>query len=193
VGKSVAIIGAGGIGFDVAEFLVSDGPSLSLDPQAFAKHWGIDFSVEARGGIAGVHREKEPSPREVFLLQRSATKLGANLGKTTGWIHRTQMKDKKVKLLNSVNYLKIDDQGLHIEINHKKQLLAVDHVVICAGQEPLRELYDALLKAQAKQTTTTTTNTTTNRKTHLIGGAEVAAELDAKRAIHQGTTLAAGL
>ncbi|MEO5970082.1 MAG: NADPH-dependent 2,4-dienoyl-CoA reductase [Bdellovibrionia bacterium] len=179
VGKSVAIIGAGGIGFDVAEFLVSEGDSMSLDPKAFAKHWGIDFTVSARGGIAGVQREKEPSPREVYLLQRSDTKLGANLGKTTGWIHRTQMKDKKVTLLNSVKYSKIDNDGLHIEIKGEKRVLNVDHVVICAGQESLRELFDSLSASKAK--------------IHLIGGADVALELDAKRAIHQGTTVAAGL
>jgi 2,4-dienoyl-CoA reductase (NADPH2) len=179
IGKSVAIIGAGGIGFDVAEFLVSDSHALSLDPQVFAKHWGIDLTVSARGGVAGVQRVKEPSPRQVYLLQRSDSKLGANLGKTTGWIHRTQMKDKKVVLLNSVEYVKIDDEGLHIQVKGQAQVLAVDHVVICAGQEPLRELFDSLSNSKSK--------------IHLIGGADVAVELDAKRAIRQGTTVAAGI
>jgi len=184
VGKSVAIIGAGGIGFDVAEFLTSESHALSLDPQVFAKHWGIDLTVSARGGIAGVPRVKEPSPRQVYLLQRSDTKPGAGLGKTTGWIHRAQMKDKNVTLLNSLEYLKIDDEGLHIEMKGKKQTLSVDHVVICAGQEPLRELFDSLSQSSLLNS---------KMKIHLIGGADVAAELDAKRAIHQGTMLAAGL
>jgi 2,4-dienoyl-CoA reductase (NADPH2) len=181
VGKSAAIVGAGGIGFDVAEFLVSEDHHLSRDPQAFAKHWGIDLTVTARGGVTGVKREKELSSREVYLLQRSETKLGANLGKTTGWIHRTQLKDKNVKMMNSVEYLEINDQCLHIRVNGMHQVLAVDHVIICAGQESLRELYDSYSGMAGKT------------QVHLIGGAEIAAELDAKRAIHRGTTLAASL
>ncbi len=191
IGKSVAIIGAGGIGFDVAEFLTSESHSLSLDPIIFAKHWGIDFNGEARGGIAGVKREKEGSPREVYLLQRSDTKLGANLGKTTGWIHRTQMKDKNVILMNSVEYGKIDDEGLHIQVKGKEQVLKVDHVVICAGQESLRDLFDSVSNSLAGAPSTHPSQA--KPKTYLIGGADVALELDAKRAIHQGTTVAAGL
>lgn len=178
-GKKVAIIGAGGIGFDVAEFLTEKDSSLSLNPKEFAKYWGIDIQVQARGGITGVNREIHPPAREVYLLQRGEQKMGEKLGKTTGWIHRAMLKDKNVNMLNSVQYEKIDDEGLHISRFAKKQILPVDTIVICAGQEPLRELQKDLEKA--------------NLKVHLIGGADVAAELDAKRAISQGARLAAAL
>ncbi|SHM86841.1 2,4-dienoyl-CoA reductase [Pseudomonas asturiensis] len=181
VGHSVAVIGAGGIGFDVSEFLVHQGVATSLDREAFWKEWGIDITLEARGGVAGIKPEVHAPARQVFLLQRKSSKVGDGLGKTTGWIHRTGLKNKRVQMLNSVQYLKIDDAGLHIRIGEEgeEQLLPVDNIVICAGQDPLRELYDDLVAAQ--------------QNVHLIGGADVAAELDAKRAIDQGSRLAAGL
>ncbi|MGY2288593.1 oxidoreductase [Pseudomonas sp. SDO528_S397] len=181
VGQRVAVIGAGGIGFDVSEFLVHQGTATSLDRDAFWKEWGIDTQLQARGGVAGIKPEPHAPAREVFLLQRKASKVGDGLGKTTGWIHRTGLKNKQVQMLNSVEYLKIDDAGLHIRIGAEgePQVLAVDNVVICAGQDPLRELQAALVAA--------------GQNVHLIGGADVAAELDAKRAINQGSRLAAEL
>lgn len=180
VGLSVAVIGAGGIGFDVSEFLVHQGVSTSLDRTAFWKEWGIDTALEARGGVAGIKPELHAPARQVFLLQRKASKVGDGLGKTTGWIHRTGLKNKQVQMLNSVEYLRIDDAGLHIRIGEgEEKVLPVDNIVICAGQDPLRELYDGLVEA--------------GQSVHLIGGADVAAELDAKRAIDQGSRLAAGL
>lgn len=180
VGGSVAVIGAGGIGFDVSEFLVHQGVSTSLDRGAFWKEWGIDTTLEARGGVLGIKPELHAPARQVFLLQRKASKVGDGLGKTTGWIHRTGLKNKQVQMLNSVEYLRIDDAGLHIRIGEgEEKLLPVDNIVICAGQDPLRELYDGLVEA--------------GQSVHLIGGADIAAELDAKRAIDQGSRLAAGL
>ncbi|WP_338509744.1 NADPH-dependent 2,4-dienoyl-CoA reductase [Pseudomonas poae] len=181
VGGRVAVIGAGGIGFDVSEFLVHQGVSTSLDRDAFWKEWGIDTHLQARGGVAGIKPQPHLPAREVFLLQRKASKVGDGLGKTTGWIHRTGLKNKQVQMLNSVEYLKIDDDGLHIRIGAEgeTQVLAVDNIVICAGQDPLRELHDGLVAA--------------GQSVHLIGGADVAAELDAKRAINQGSRLAAEL
>lgn len=181
VGKSVAVIGAGGIGFDVSEYLVHQGVYTSLDRDAFWDEWGIDTQLQARGGVAGIKPHPHAPARQVFLLQRKATKVGDGLGKTTGWIHRTGLKNKQVQMLNSVEYLKIDDAGLHIRIGAEgeEKLLPVDNVVICAGQDPLRELYDGLQAA--------------GQSVHLIGGADVATELDAKRAIDQGSRLASGL
>lgn len=181
VGRRVAVIGAGGIGFDVSEFLVHQGVATSLYREAFWKEWGIDTTLQARGGVAGVKPEVHAPARQVFLLQRKSSKVGDGLGKTTGWIHRTGLKNKQVQMLNAVQYLKIDDAGLHIRIGEdgEEKLLAVDNVVICAGQDPLRELYDELLNG--------------GQSVHLIGGADVAAELDAKRAIDQGSRLAATL
>lgn len=176
VGKKVAVIGAGGIGFDVSEYLVHSGQSTSQNIPAFMKEWGIDMTLEARAGVEGVSGQVSPPVREVYLLQRKASKVGADLGKTTGWIHRTGLKNKKVNMIASCEYHKIDDAGLHLTIDGQNQVLDVDHVVICAGQEPLRELVDGL-----------------NKTYHLIGGADVATELDAKRAIDQGTRLAIGL
>lgn len=176
VGKSVAIIGAGGIGFDVAEFLTEKDHSLSEDPNEFAAYWGMDFSVRARGGVTGVQRKIPVPLRQVTLLQRKEGKLGEGLGKTTGWIHRTMLKDKGVKMLSAVNYEKIDDQGLHIKIRDMSEVLNVDHIVICAGQESLRELEIPLNEA--------------NVAVSVIGGADLAQELDAKRAIDQGFRLA---
>jgi 2,4-dienoyl-CoA reductase (NADPH2) len=181
VGKSVAVIGAGGIGFDVSEFLVHQGVATSLDRDAFWEEWGIDGALSARGGVAGIKPHPHAPARQVFLLQRKTSKVGDGLGKTTGWIHRTGLKNKQVQMLNSVEYLKIDDAGLHIRIGAEgeEKLLPVDNVVICAGQDPLRELFDGLQAA--------------GQSVHLIGGADVAAELDAKRAINQGSRLAAQL
>ncbi|WNW14134.1 NADPH-dependent 2,4-dienoyl-CoA reductase [Pseudomonas sp. DTU_2021_1001937_2_SI_NGA_ILE_001] len=180
VGRRVAVIGAGGIGFDVSEFLVHQGVSTSLDREAFWKEWGIDIRLQARGGVTGITPQVEPPAREVYLLQRKASKVGDGLGKTTGWIHRTGLKNRQVQMLSSVQYLKIDDAGLHIRVGEGDvTVLEVDNVVICAGQEPLRELYDALVAG--------------GQSVHLIGGADVAAELDAKRAIDQGSRLAAAL
>ena len=180
VGARVAVIGAGGIGFDVSEFLVQQGVATSLDREAFWKEWGIDTRLEARGGVAGIKPEVHAPARQVFLLQRKASKVGDGLGKTTGWIHRTGLKNKQVQMLNSVEYLSIDNDGLHIRIAEgEPQVLPVDNIVICAGQDPLRELQDGLIAA--------------GQNVHLIGGADVAAELDAKRAINQGSRLAAQL
>ena len=180
VGQRVAVIGAGGIGFDVSEYITHDGVSTSLDREAFWKEWGIDLGLEARGGIAGVEPAPQAPARQVYLLQRKKSKVGSGLGKTTGWIHRTGLKNKNVQMLNSVEYLKIDDEGLHISIaGGEPQVLPVDTVIICAGQEPLRELLPELEQGGVK--------------VHLVGGADVAAELDAKRAIDQGSRLAAAL
>ncbi|WP_282268649.1 NADPH-dependent 2,4-dienoyl-CoA reductase [Stenotrophomonas sp. PS02298] len=173
----VAIIGAGGIGFDVGEFLVHEGPSPALDPARWMAEWGVDTSFESRGALA--KPQPEAPARKAWLLQRSPGKPGAKLGKTTGWIHRATLKAKGVKMLGGVEYLGVDDSGLRIRVDGQEQLLDVGTVVICAGQEPRRELADAL---QA-----------TGRSVHVIGGADVAAELDAKRAIDQGSCLAAAL
>ncbi len=177
VGGSVAIIGAGGIGFDVAEYLSHEGESPSENLVNFLKEWGVDQSYEERGALTAP--KPHPSAREIYLLQRSKGKLGARLGKTTGWIHRSSLKKKKVKMIGSVAYQGIDDSGLHITIKNQPQTLAVDHVIICAGQVPLRDLQAPLV---AK-----------GLSVHLIGGADEAAELDAKRAIDQGSRLAARL
>lgn len=173
----VAIIGAGGIGFDVGEFLVHEGPSPALDPARWMAEWGVDTRFESRGALA--RPQPEAPARKAWLLQRSPGKPGAKLGKTTGWIHRATLKAKGVKMLGGVEYLGVDDSGLRIRVDGQEQLLDVGTVVICAGQEPRRELADAL---QA-----------TGRSVHVIGGADVAAELDAKRAIDQGSRLAAAL
>ena len=180
VGQKVAVIGAGGIGFDVSEFITHAGEATSLNREAFWKEWGIDTALDARGGIAGIKAEVHPAAREVFLLQRKKSKVGDGLGKTTGWIHRTGLKNKNVQMLNSVEYVQIDDAGLHIRIaGGEQQVLPVDTVIVCAGQDPLRELQEGLESA--------------GQRVHLVGGADVAAELDAKRAINQGSRLAAEL
>ncbi len=180
VGGRVAVIGAGGIGFDVSEFITHQGESTSLNREAFWKEWGIDLGLEARGGIAGVEPAPHAPARQVYLLQRKKTKVGNGLGKTTGWIHRTGLKNKQVQMVSSVEYLKVDDQGLHVRVaDGEPQLLPVDTVIVCAGQDPLRELQAELEAGGAR--------------VHLIGGADVAAELDAKRAINQGSRLAAEL
>ena len=176
IGARVAIIGAGGIGFDVAEFLSHQGHSTSQNIPAFMKEWGIDMSLNARGGIEGFEAVTPPSPRTIYLLQRKAEGLGKNLGKTTGWIHRLGLIKRGVKMLGGCDYRRIDDAGLHLLVGNEPTVLEVDDVIICAGQEPLRELAEGLSKPF-----------------HLIGGADVASELDAKRAIDQGTRIAATL
>jgi 2,4-dienoyl-CoA reductase (NADPH2) len=177
VGKHVAVIGAGGIGFDVSEYLTHAGESASLVPEKFYAEWGIDPGYAQRGGLR--QPEVETPPRKVHLLQRKSSKVGDGLGKTTGWIHRTGLKARRVGMSSGVNYERIDDAGLHLTVDGQPQLLPVDNVIICAGQDPLRELQQGLLDAGCK--------------VHLIGGADVAAELDAKRAINQGTRLAAAI
>lgn len=179
VGRRVAIIGAGGIGFDVAEFLSHQGSSPSLDRKAFFAEWGVSDPSLHRGGLSPDGPKPEPSAREIILLQRTDGKPGAGLGKTTGWIHRAALRMKKVRMMGGASYDRIDDDGLHIRFKDQPETLNVDHVVICAGQEPRRDLHQALVQAGAS--------------VHLIGGADVAAELDAKRAIDQGTRLAASL
>ncbi|MEM6306828.1 MAG: NADPH-dependent 2,4-dienoyl-CoA reductase [Pseudomonadota bacterium] len=175
VGQSVAIIGAGGIGFDIAEVLLHDGPSTAMNTPAFMAEWGIDMTLKARGGVEGMTPDFPRPKRQVTLLQRKSKKVGAGLGKTTGWIHRANLIKRGVRMLNGVTYDRIDDMGLHITVSDHSQVLAVDTIVICAGQTPFRDLADDLPQA------------------HLIGGADVAAELDARRAIKQGTELALSL
>ncbi|WP_417545743.1 FAD-dependent oxidoreductase [Marinobacter sp.] len=185
VGEKVAVVGAGGIGFDVSEFIVHKGTSAALDTGHFMREWGVDLTVEHRGGILGVTPEVPEPAREVFLLQRKSSKVGKNLGKTTGWIHRTSLKNRKVQMMPGVTYRKIDDKGLHITVTPKgakqgeDRILPVDTIILCAGQEPLRELQSGLEAA--------------GLPVHLIGGSDVAAELDAKRAIDQGSRLAASI
>jgi 2,4-dienoyl-CoA reductase (NADPH2) len=177
VGPRAAIIGAGGIGFDVAEFLAEQPPSPTLEPVRWAHEWGVDRTLSARGGL--VPPAPEAPARQLWLLQRSEGRPGGRLNKTTGWVHRATLKARRVQMLGNVQYQRFDDAGLHILLDGQPQLLPVDNVVICAGQEPARGLADALLEA--------------GMKPHVIGGADVAAELDAKRAIDQGTRLAAAL
>ena len=176
VGQKVAIIGAGGIGFDTSEYLSHAGVASSTDIPTFMQEWGIDMSLSARGGVELVEPKVTPSPREIYLLQRKSSKVGAGLGKTTGWAHRLGLLNKGVTMLNAVEYRKIDDEGLHITAHGEDAVLAVDNIVICVGQEPHRALVEGLEKSY-----------------HLIGGADYAAELDAKRAIAQGTKVAIGL
>jgi 2,4-dienoyl-CoA reductase (NADPH2) len=177
VGKSVAIIGAGGIGFDVAEFITHD-PNHEADTrETFFEEWGIDGNFEARGGIEGIEARPATTVREVYLLQRKASKIGQNLGKTTGWVHRAILQKRGVHMIAGVQYDKIDDAGLHLRLGDEQKVLEVDTVIVAAGQLPLRQLADEL-EGQ-------------NQNVHLIGGADVAAELDAKRAIDQGARLAA--
>lgn len=176
VGKRVAIIGAGGIGFDVAEYLVET-ESLTTSLDKWLEHWGIDKSFANPGALKPA--QIKPAEREVYLLQRKASKVGAGLGKTTGWIHRSSLKNHAVQMINNVSYEKIDDAGLHILMNGELRCLEVDNVIICAGQEPMRDLHQTLIDA--------------GHSVHLIGGADVASELDAKRAIRQGAELATSL
>ncbi|MBD2798065.1 NADPH-dependent 2,4-dienoyl-CoA reductase [Xenorhabdus sp. 18] len=176
VGKRIAIIGAGGIGFDTAEYLSQSGQSTSLSSHAFSHEWGIDRTIRHRGGLQPEGAQAERSPRKIYLLQRKDSKVGESLGKTTGWVHKASLLMRGVTMLNRVQYLKIDDQGLHIRRGDEQQCLDVDNVIICAGQEPLKALCPPL-QAMGKNV-------------HIIGGADIAAELDARRAIAQGTRLA---
>lgn len=182
VGKRVAVIGAGGIGFDVSEFLVHEGESPTENLPEWMKEWGVGDPDETPGGLAPQGPKPHAPARQVTLLQRKADRLGKGLGKTTGWIHRAALKMKNVQMIGGVNYERIDDKGLHISFGEDRenpQIIAVDNVVICAGQLPERSLADALEALGVN--------------CHVIGGADVATELDAKRAINQGTRLAATL
>ncbi len=175
VGERVAVIGAGGIGFDVAAFLTDGGGGV--DTEEFLRRWGVDTDPASRGGLS--EPERPASPRTVHLVQRRTGKVGAGLGKTTGWIHRLELRHRGVEMVAGAEYDRIDDEGLHLTVDGEKRVLDVDTVVVCAGQEPRRDLADELTAA--------------GRAVHLIGGADEAAELDAKRAIDQGTRLAAAL
>ena len=177
VGKRVAILGAGGIAFDVAEYLTQSGESATLNLDDWAAEWGIDRSYSGPGGL--IAPKPETAARQVWVFQRKASKPGAGLGKTTGWIHRATLQRRGVVFLPGVTYDKVDDAGLHVTVNGRQRVFEVDSVVVCTGQEPQRELADALAGAGVE--------------VHLIGGADVAAELDAKRAIKQGTEVAAAL
>lgn len=178
-GDRVAIVGAGGIGFDVAEFLTHQGESPAVNLELWKEEWGVSDPAEHRGGLAPEGASPTPSPRQVTLLQRKAERPGKRLGKTTGWIHRASLMAKGVRMMGGVDYLRIDDEGLHITTKDGPALMACDTVVFCAGQEPDRSLEVAL--------------TQSGLAVHVIGGADVAAELDAKRAIDQGARLAASL
>lgn len=163
IGDKVAVIGAGGIGFDVSELVTQKGPSASLDIDEFMHEWGVDLTVQNRGGVEGVEAHNPEAAREVWLLQRKSSKPGAGLGKTTGWIHRASLQKRNVKMLSGCEYQKVDDLGLHLTVNGESQLLPVDTVIICAGQTPCRDLEDGLKQA--------------GKTVHLIGGADVAASL----------------
>ena len=176
VGERVAIIGCGGIGFDTAMYLSQSGDATRQNIADFCAEWGIDTSLRQPGGLLPGGAQQPKSPRQIVMLQRKASKPGDGLGKTTGWIHRTTLLARGVKMIPAVSYQKIDDAGLHVFIDGEPQLLAVDNVILCAGQEPRRELAEPLRAA--------------GRPLHLIGGCDVAAELDARRAIAQGTRLA---
>lgn len=177
VGERVAVLGAGGIGFDVAEYLTDSGEGASQDPEVYFRHWGVDTAYTGPGGLTAP--ERPAPPRRVHLLQRKTTKVGAGLGTTTGWIHRAELKHRGVVSVAGATYDRIDAEGLHITVDGEQRLVPADTVVLCTGQEPRRDLYEALRAAGVEA--------------HLIGGADVAAELDAKRAIRQGAELAASL
>mgnify|MGYP006076711625 FL=1 len=179
VGKKVAVIGAGGIGFDVTEAITHAGPSAALDVDVFAREWGIDFANHPRGGVTGVEPVVEKSEREVWLMQRKDTPVGRGLGKTTGWTHRLTLNKRGVHMMNAVDYVGIDDRGLHLTMGGQPHTLDVDTIIICAGQESLRILYDELEARGAS--------------VDLVGGAQEAVELDAKAAINQASYLAASI
>jgi 2,4-dienoyl-CoA reductase (NADPH2) len=182
VGKRVAVVGAGGIGFDVSEFLVHEGESPTENLSLWREEWGVGDPAEVRGGLVPQGPQPEPPARAVTLLQRKAERPGKRLGKTTGWIHRAALRMKGVEMLSGVNYERIDAHGLHISFGEAREtpkLIKADTIVLCAGQLSERSLADAL-EAEGVPC-------------HVIGGADVAAELDAKRAIDQGTRLAATL
>ena len=174
VGQRVAIIGAGGIGFDVAEFLVHENTSIGSDVDLFNREWGVDKAYESRGAWAKPDPEKPA--REVIMLQRKASKMGAGLGKTSGWVHRSSLKMKGVEMITGASYEKIDDQGLHITLNAtERRIIECDNIIVCAGQIPCRDLQGELEVAGIP--------------VHLLGGSRRAGELDAKRAIQEGLEL----
>ena len=177
IGERVAIIGAGGIGFDVAELITHSGPSGATDIDVFAKEWGIDFRNPPRGGVTGVEPSVAAASRQVVLMQRKTDAVGKALGRTTGWTHRLTLQRRGVRMVGGVEYVKVDDAGLHTRVGGEDQLFDVDTVIVCAGQLPLRALHDELVAAGVKTT--------------LVGGAYEAVELDAKRAIDQASRLAA--
>ena len=176
IGRRVAIMGAGGIGFDVAALITHSGPSGAMDIDVFAREWGIDFKNHPRGGVTGVASQVATSGREVTLMQRKADSLGKSLGKTTGWTHRATLQRRGVRMVGAVEYLRIDDAGLHARVGGEDRLFEVDTIIVCAGQEPLRTLYDSLVADGVKAS--------------LVGGAFEALEIDAKRAIDQATRMA---
>ena len=177
VDKNVVIIGAGGIGFDVAEFLSHEGKSPALDTDLFLKEWGIDGTNSVRGGL--LKPNPHPSPREITMLQRSESKIGKDLGKTTGWIHRQSLKMKMVTMLNGVSYDKIDEKGIHITINKRRRFIEADTIVVCAGQVSVNLLHEELIKL--------------GKTPHLIGGGKNANKIDAQRAIREGSELGADI
>jgi 2,4-dienoyl-CoA reductase (NADPH2) len=177
IGRRVAIMGAGGIGFDVAELITHAGPSGAVDIEVFAREWGIDFANHPRGGVTGVKSRVASSGREVTLMQRKADALGKTLGRTTGWTHRATLQRRGVRMVGGVDYVRVDDEGLHVRVGGEDRLFEVDTVIVCAGQESLRTLYDDLIALGVTAS--------------LVGGAFEAVELDAKRAIDQASRLAA--
>ena len=181
VGATVAIIGAGGIGFDVAEYLIHD-PAIKLPVSVahWCQEWGVDLA-STQGGLAKPQAPEAPF-RKIYLLQRKISKVGAGLGKTSGWVHRATLQRNGVSMMAGVDYQKIDDQGLHIVVNGEVRVLEVDHVILCAGQDSLTELMPE--PGQEKSA---------GPRFHKIGGAKLAAELDAKRAIKEGAELAVSL
>jgi len=179
VGRNVAVIGAGGIGFDVTDLITHEGPSAALDVDVFAREWGIDFKHHPRGGVTGVEPQVARADRTVWLLQRKDTPVGRGLGKTTGWTHRLTLGRRGVNMMNGVDYVRIDDDGLHLLVANQPECLPVDTVIICAGQEPARALFDEL--------------SALGLSSELVGGAFEANELDAKTAINQASWMAAAI
>jgi 2,4-dienoyl-CoA reductase (NADPH2) len=179
LGREIAIVGAGGIGFDVALYVTQPEIRTSLDRDAFLREWGVDKDYRLPGGLTPNRPQVHPAERRIYLMQRKTGKMGESLGKTTGWIHRVTLKQRQIAMMNGVTYNKIDDDGLHISVKDRQIVLAVNTVIICAGQESLRDLKGGLEAA--------------GMTTHLIGGADLAVELDAKRAIDQGARLAAAI
>jgi 2,4-dienoyl-CoA reductase (NADPH2) len=188
LGKRVAVMGAGGIGYDMCEYLTQEGPALTLNKELWMKEWGVDESNSTAGGLQPMDIEK--SPREVFMLQRKTTSFGKGLNKTSGWVHRAVVKMKGVETIGGVSYDKVDDAGLHITITTgegdkattESRILDVDHVVLCAGQVSVNKLHSELDADMGK-----------TFNLHLVGGAEFAGELDAKRCIKLSSELAASL
>lgn len=177
IGQRVAVLGAGGIGYDISEYLTEKGPSHTQHLEMWLNEWGIDKDIKHPGGIEGVQPKQPESARHIYMLQRKNDRFGKSLQPTTGWIHRAALKKRTVEMIGGVSYDKIDDQGLHISIDGQPQTLEVDNIVICTGQESRNQLEQGLIDAELP--------------VHLIGGADFAGELDAKRAIRQGAELAA--